>query len=331
MNIRMFSVNTGDIQKSVLIKARISSYFHEFSDTPVFIDEYPNLASLLPDLSDALSVNKLVVIFSSLGSFSAVKDLLCSSLHLVCEPRADIAELITSRHPEVSADSDEVKRHSVFPVNADVFASDDGVYSGFCCRSERNKYLMLLPFTGEDSSDFITARIIPILSQITGTVLPEDDLSVYREVCGLLRRVNATVAVANTNAADFILLAEENAGFGSELFTVSERPVPARTTSPDKFTAALANSAAKEFSRPYGIAISNIFSGKNDGGDNVMFVYTAVSGAGEAEISELSAPASADVSRFLQKTVNEVFALLAQRLHRDFPELPDEDADFDTF
>ena len=333
MKLRLFSVNTDSVALNLIIKAKISATFRPFSDSGSFFTELPSFQELLHPLSQALAENKLVGIFTALGDYSEIKASLIQALHLKTEQRMDIAEKILAAYPEADAAGAEVRRHSEFPINADVFSGADGTYSGFCCRCGK-QYILLMPFDSERTVTLVRNEITSVLAGINGKLLPKDDISCFTDLCTVMQNANITTGVASTAASDFIRRPIEKTGCNENLFRFSRRQLPGGDENPAKYAARLAVNAARDSSSLYGIAMTNIYKIVKDELP-AMLICTAVSHNGaNADVNCLQSKPGDDVENFLCTAANELFSMLKLKVENDFPDaaLADVDAaEFETF
>lgn len=329
MNIRLFSINSGIVAKNMIIRAKIQARLRGYCDNNPTLEDFADFPSASQAIAQALSENPLVVIFASLGDYSNVKSLLIHSLHLKSEQSLDVLEKIRQHYPDVPLDAEATDKHSLFPVNADIFSCEDGIYSGFCCRAGK-KYIMLLPFDADRTAQLLQGRVNTVLQKITGIKPPSEDLTIFYDTCKVLRAAHVSVAVANTATADFIKAPLAKSDSYTELFKFSRLGRRSCNENPVKFAAKLAATAAKECSAIMGAAMTNIFKMPAASGTELI-VCIAVTYDGKSEVGYVKNKHGDDIENYLADAANELFAMIKSVVESEFSDSEGSERDFETF
>lgn len=304
MKISLLSVGEAAEQLNIAYRARIQAVFAVFAQEDCPIRVYPDFKQLLQPLSEALAEKQFTVIFAGSDCFESVKQSLIRALHLKCELSLDIIEQLPG---DMSAVRKEL--HGMFPVNAVVFPSADGMYSAFCTRSG-GQYLLLCPLCGnymhileQDIYRFL-ARTVSLPSDAA-----EPYITLFRRVAAALLERNLTVAVADTQTADFIRTPASMGGRSASCFKFSSTPVSPCDCEPQDHIARAASAAAARCNTVLGAAISNIFLLKR-GGVEQYVVYIAVSHETNVTVSRVYS-GDLPVRDFLKKAACQLFSLLS--------------------
>lgn len=304
MKISLLSVGDAAEQLNIAVRARIQAVFSVFAEEDCPIGQYADFKQLLRPLSDSLADKQFTVVFAGSDCFESVKQSLIRALHLKCELSLDIIEQLPE---DMSAVRKEL--HGMFPVNAVVFPSSDGMYSAFCSRSG-TQYLLLCPLCG-NYMHVLENDIYRFLSRTVS--LPSDAgepyIMLFRRVASVLSQRNLSVAVAATQTADFVRTPASMGGRNASCFKFSSLPVPPCDCEPQDHTARAASSAASACNTVLGVAMSNIFLLKRNGSEQYV-VYIAVAHDTNVTVSRVYS-GDLPVKDFLKKTACELFSLLS--------------------
>ena len=322
MEIHLLSVGEQALQLNIALRARICAVFSRFTQKPCSMEPYPDFKKLLIPLSKALAAGQMTVIFAGEDCFNEVKRSLLRALHLRCELSLDIIEKLPQQMSAV-----EKELQGMFPVNAEIFPSADGLYSAFCSCSGAQTLLFCslignyMKVLEEDIADYISRHFALPSSDAEGYV------KMFRGAAQELYERNLTAAVACTQTADFIRSPAAISGRLAQSFKFAQTAVPACIGEPQDHIARAAADAAAECNTLLGIAMSNIFLSKRHDRQQYV-VYIAVSHENSVTVSRVYS-GSLEIKPFLKKAACELFSLLSCVIESQYDKT--EIDDFDVF
>lgn len=314
MHMKLFAVDAQSHGSALVLRTRISAAFRQYSKDPLIFSDYPSFHAMATALDGALKSSDVILVLASLEAYGETKDLLMRSLHMKTEHRFDVFERAEQALGEWAMSSPQAAVHIEFPVDAEVFITEDGLFSGFCTDAG-GQSIFFLPY-----DEHIT---VPLLKNgVTEHLKKLSQNRKYRlghvpflhqDICEILAAAGLQVAVAKTASSGFIYSpAKKIEGF-HRYFLPYEGFEKRGEQALDKYTVKLAIDGSRSLDCPYGIALSNIASKGRE-----RKIHFAVASRKTFSAGCLTADFSADdvgkIDDFFAEGVNSLFSLLKKRL-----------------
>ncbi|MBR1811928.1 MAG: hypothetical protein IJ766_09855 [Clostridia bacterium] len=322
MHIRLFSCGAESDLFNIAVKAKTAAVFGSFSDGPCVIESYRDLHAMLPAFAASLNSSDLTVLFAGTDVFYESKQKLFQILHLKCEISVDVLELLSD---SLSAVEKEI--YSLFPVNAVIFPSADGVHSAFSCRAGKHHFLLcpiapgFLTLVEHDVMQWLTVRA-PLTAD-----RGDPCQKLCRDASDVLYQRHLSVGIADTATSGFIETPVIALGAHGGCFKFSQEKAGQTKGSPQDFTAQLAGNAAWACNTELGIAMSNVYKLQKRGKEQHV-VYISVSYDNIVTVSRVYS-GDMEMAAFLKKAAGELFSLLVCTVTEYF--IKSEIDDFDVF
>ncbi|MDR1630802.1 MAG: hypothetical protein LBS36_11440 [Oscillospiraceae bacterium] len=319
MRIKLFAVDAKSVRSALILRTRVAAAFRPYSQEVLSFSEFASFAEMASPLDAALKGCEIVVVLVSLQSYAKTKELLLRSMHLKTEHRFDLFERVQNELGDVAMSSSEASVHIEFPVDATVFETENGLFSGFCAHGKKQD-VFFLPYDEAVTPYLLKTGVAGHLKQLSfdHKCRTSRVRFLHDDICGILAEAGMQVAVAATPASRFIFLPGNKIEGFQRYFRPYEAIGQRGKQALDKYTVKLAIDASRETGCAYGIALSNIAStGEGDG----RRLYYAVASRKTFASSCLTASFSSDetdkIEDFLAEGVNSLFALLKKRLYEE--------------
>ncbi len=220
--------------------------------------------------------------------FAKTKLAVLRAMRIKTELNAEIAERLKAI-PDV--DSERIAMHAAVPVDAAVFPSETGFCSGFATRSG-NQIFLMLPLDAAAVEAMVQDGAAPYLKENGMEAIEREEPKppVELPLVKILREMGKKVYFA---AAPAMVRFRELYGSGNEdVFTFDAYTAERNGESPKSYLADLSRYAIPpEETNAFGAAISNVFTGVSQSGEQRYNVYIALSdGASSRVIRFLSEP-----------------------------------------
>lgn len=238
-------------------------------------------------LSEILKNDSQVILAVDTEVFLTTKKLLCSVLSLNCVSNGIISEL-------TAPDSPDRESHCLVPENAEIFPTEDGLFSGFAVKKE-NRSIIFLPLDNKRTSQCIDSFYNFLNGTAETEQVPENtdnDLTTIMnsisesavDACRILKDMGFKAALSVSPAAEklYNLLPsmEEIKFFPSCL----ER----KNITPKNHAANLAKEAAERSGAKIGASITNAFKVQGNE-ESKVFICVAVADNEAAKVKKIYA------------------------------------------
>ena len=323
MKTGFISIGADNIPKSMLIKAKIAPTLRIFASNPPVFTDYPNLENASTAIDNAIRDFEMVIILLSLPCYSIFKDEFVKKYGFKTRFHSEILETINENFEGVQFDN--IRKHCEFPVDAELYPDSCGLYTGFSVTINTTP-VVILPFDMEDTVVMIKEQLIPILTQTSGITRPEDDISAFNELSEIIRKTNASIAVAGTPTADFLKRPAIRTRDAYSTFRFSRNTSSRGEMSQTEYAVLLAKNAAEDLSCLFGIAMSSIFL-KDDKYCVALGIFSDIS----TEATEYIFEKTDDTGSSLSAAANELFTRLSAKIKREIEAEGNEGVDFETF
>lgn len=329
MDMRLFSLAENGAKHSVKLEIKIIGSLNGFADNDISFNECSSLKELFTGLSGALKDSEFILIAVESGIYNKAKVKLLNALSLKTEIDAGIMNLMSLS----DLSQQEKESNATIPVGATVFASNDGICSGFAVKKGKQT-IAFIP-SDNTRTDYVLKRgLIPYITNGGKLVLNEiepapkqeekivestdifnqDDSGTYsnsdcvQRTINILRESDVTVSV-NGNANSIVMrdLGEKYPGF-SDYFTFTPHIEDRGDYNVTDYTAQMAKSAKGLSNSKLGACVSDIFST-----DECDFICIAVATDKSALVRKLYKEADETDEQFIQAAAEELFALIGEK------------------
>ena len=232
MRIRLFSLcSSRDIAQRKL-EAKIADALHGFASNTLEFEDFSSPQDMLAPLAQSLKTEALTVVAVEKPAYNKIKKKLLPAMGYALEQNSAVLEKLSEKE-----DLDEAKRlsHSLFPPEAEVFMSSDGMFSGFAIKKNEQIFLML-PLDSNRIQSLLSASVVPYLvenavhqkeepKQEPEKAEPKENKNIsanplVRSV-NLLKEANSRVAFCSNKQEPIIVSVINEIGIGNDLFLFS--------------------------------------------------------------------------------------------------------------
>lgn len=325
MDMRLFLLKKEGEEIGLKPKIKVVSNLNSFSDNDVNFEEFTSLKALFAELSGALKQNDFIVIAISSPIYNKTKLKLMNALSLKSAPSA----LVEKRIASLSLDEEATERNVLFPEDAVIFPTDDGVNSGFAVKKGKQS-IVVLPLDEERTDAVIKKGLVPYITsgyvtpepekeeqpaedeapveEAPKAVVTENEKQVALRTLNLLKESGTVIAVnANANSD---MLKQLGAGFDGfdEHFVFTPHIEDRGDYNVTDYTAQMARSAKGLSKADFGASISDIFTT-----DEVDYICIAVATDKSALVRKLYKEPDETDDQFIAGAAEELFALIGEK------------------
>lgn len=243
-----------------------------------------SMAQVSASLSDAFLNSELIVVGVEPSVYCKAKLAVLKAMHIKTELNSELKAMAENR---ADLDSYQLSMHCAMPAAAQVFPTQDGLYSGFAIKSGKQHFilvtldkLMLQPIVEADLEAYL--NIIAPVEQTKKEVKPDCEFA--HKAGEALRSCGKKVYFADTPSAQVVKsLCEAELEKGNMIFT--DYSVERRDEAPRSYIADLARYAIPQGEDQLGAAVSNVFTGTSrETGGQKYNVYVAVADTASSRV-----------------------------------------------
>lgn len=333
MNLKLISVSGNKQEKISTVQIRIFEVALEVLPKTDGFDNYDNSKDFLLGLSQAFEHDDMILVAVDTDIYLEQKQLILRSLHLKGELNNKIVKAISNSTSDDDPSTKIITSHSVVPQGAEVFLTENGLYSGFAVRSGDQRLIfvpldlnMIESILVNGLSDYLNLATDPdflVKNPADNTVKPLDENSLAYKTLQALSNVDLRAAIAITQTAGLI---KKRFSEVIELTKYIEfipcedeydSDTPLKT-----HVAALAKTAMDEGKTDVGAAISKIYSSDDEGKN--LFVLVTVANENYARLVKLCNENGETAKELANSAVDLLFKMLCD--YTENKGIPPEDA-----
>lgn len=325
MDMRLFLLKREGEEVPVRLKIKIISNLNSFSDEDVNFEEFTSLKELFGELSKAVKEKEFIVVAVSSEIYNKTKLKLMAALSLKSEKNA----IVAGRLSELSLDEQAYERNVSFPVGAALFASDDGINSGFAVKKGK-QHVVLLPLDEQRTDAVVKKGLVPYVT--SGYVAPapvaeekeeakpeeqpeekampitDSEKQVALRTLNILKESDIKIAVnGNANSEVLKQFGADFDGF-DEYFTFTPHIEDRGDYNVTDYTAQMARSAKGLSNADLGACISDIFTA-----EETDYICISVATDKSALVRKLYKEADETDDEFIVGAAEELFALISEK------------------
>lgn len=261
-----------------------------------------------------------------------------------CSP--ELKEKISAAGAKDASAAGTAEEHALVPDGAEVFATEDGLYSGFAVASQ-NQRIFFLSADGERMPQLLESALIPYLSRVTGITLsggeesdepeaeqpappepdpvpetvpepavqlpdvqepPEADMhTAASAMLDRLRAEHSTVALAQSKTAALAQRWLGQAFPADGDLVFSDFTFKRNQEKPREYAARLARGVMQQEGTDYGAAVTNVFTSESE-----MLLYIAVTDGESAYVRRLNLEEGERPEQLIAAAFRDLFQLIEQ-------------------
>lgn len=318
MKIRLLSLVLSKELPLTRFAIKMNGSLRVFADNPCEVEKFDNLKDLFTELSTALTNSDLVAISVDPKVYNSTKLKLMKALSL----NEKVNEAIQKKLLENDVSDDVAYSEALFPENAAIFETSDGVNSGFAVKKGMQE-ILYIPLAEGKIDEVLRKGVIPYLTankpvsqefekeELEQKIIEdktEEPTTLIDRTMNILRESNSFVAVAGSKNADFVkAFGEGKEGF-SDLFVFTPMVSDNGDYNVVDFTAQTAKSAKDLAAAKFGAAISEI---KDT--ETASYLCVVVAGEESATVRKLYKEQGESDIDFLKSCAEELIQLIGQR------------------
>ena len=311
MRTKVLSLNVDRSMSFTRFQARIESSINNYTDDCVF-QQFEDIREMFVALQSALENDELIITAVDTKNYLKFKNALIQAFGTEVVHN----ETVMKRLENLSLEDKKKQAFSAFPEPATVFASDDGMYSGFAMVNG-NQYLILLPIDNYRIDEILRNGVIPFLN---GQLITKfDDIVSSTEKPAYFDKISfavnsilesdSLVAVNSTRNAEVLKsCGDEVIGF-DKAFVFTPYVEDKGKINPTEYTAQLARVSLDLSSAKLGACISDIYT-TND----TKYICIAVSDGDSALVRKLYMSEDETEQEFVESAAVELIELIGEKV-----------------
>ncbi len=311
---------------------------------------FPKRREAFAALADCFQSERIILFFVAAPQYLSAKELLLRLMELPGEPHTDI---LNTLHRVPMLPPEIANAHALAPVDAQVFQTDNGLYSGFAITSNEQVFCYL-PLEPSDLRELLKNGLAQYLQRLCPADTPrpvaqatqgesEDappaqaTLEPVRdshggpeesepfvspeELVSALFCAGMDLALAHTvNGEQLAHRLQPVSGY-EQVLKLASKPFERGDSSRKEHCAALASAAREEQNTVLGAALTDIYSVE---GETTRFIYLGIANETHVQVLKLYANEGEDAAALLQAAMQKLFMLLRNYAAENGFTLPQE-------
>ncbi len=277
MNVSFIALNTSGAETVQSAADRIRSSFAELGRCDFRLCS--SMAQVSSALSDAFSNSDVVAVGAEPSVYSKAKVAILRAMHVHTKLNEEIKARIGENG---SLDAQQLSLHCVMPESADVFLSDDGMFSGFAIKSGKQHFIMLsldklrLDVQLECVAAYFGAadKAQPEEPGVQASAVPKSNCA--EKAVALLKNCGKKVYFADTPSCEMVkeICGEETV---KDVFVFTDYTTQRGAEAPRSYIADLARYSIPDSEDAFGASVSNVYTGNSqDSNERKYNIYVAV-------------------------------------------------------
>ncbi len=308
MKTTVLSLNADKSMSFARFQTRLESCINPYTDDNSFV-EFEDIREMFVALQSALSNEGLVITAVDVKNYLKFKNALIQAFgtEIVYNP------VVLNKIESLELDDKKKKAFSAFPEPAEVFVSEDGLYSGMVMES-LNQFLVLLPIDNDRIDGILRNGLTPFLSKRFSTIKTDDveaalsDSEKVAIAVNSILKSKSLVAVNGTRNAEVLKNFGDSVEGFSNAFVFTPYVEDKGNVNPTEYTAQLARASLDLSAANIGACISDIYST----GD-LKYICIAVSKDDTALVRKLYMAEDETERDFVESATIELIELVAEK------------------
>lgn len=312
MKAKLLSLNIDKSMSFSRFQARLDSSLKTYTGDNLKVEQYENIREMFSALQEALENEELIVAAVDVKNYLKFKNALIQAFggDAVYDPA-----VLNKMEKMVEVNDQIRKAFAVFPESATVFASDDGLYSGFGLENG-SQCILCLPIDNNRIDAILRNGVIPFLS---GSFAPVENETVDSKVQSIynqkvsvaVKRIldsNSVVAVNGTTNAETLKSCGDSVEGFSDAFVFTPHVEDKGNVNATEYAAQLAKVSLDLSAANIGACISEIYTS----GD-VKYLCIAVANEQSAIVRKLYMAENETESAFVESAAIELIELVSEK------------------
>ena len=312
MKTKLLSLNIDKSMSFSRFQARLDSSLKTYTGDNLKVEQYDNIREMFSALQEALENEELIVAAVDVKNYLKFKNALIQAFggDAVYEPA-----VLNKMEKMVEVNDQIRKAFAVFPESATVFASEDGLYSGFGLENG-SQCILCLPIDNNRIDAILRNGVIPFLS---GSFAPVENETVdsrvqsayNQKVSVAVKRIldsNSVVAVNGTTNAETLKSCGDSVEGFSDAFVFTPHVEDKGNVNATEYAAQLAKVSLDLSAANIGACISEIYTS----GD-VKYLCIAVANEQSAIVRKLYMAENETESAFVESAAIELIELVSEK------------------
>lgn len=298
------------------VEAKISNSLHGFASNELVFEDFTQPAEMLPPLALALESEDLTVVAVELSEYNKIKKKLIPAMNFSLEENEEVKKILLENS---FLDEKRVASNSLFPKEAKIFLSGDGVYCGFAVKSGAQIF-MILPLDPQRITDMLKDGVVPFLMDETNQETPapltaEGEVKnatsnpVLRAV-NLLKEANTKVAFCGNKQAKIIAECGEGISGFDDIFMFTPHVEDRGDIDIVTYSVQLSRVSRTLSHTDLGAVISDVFEDENGSG-----VCIAITDGDKAIVRRFYAEENESEDSVVRAAAIEAITLLGQNAY----------------
>lgn len=272
---------------------------------------YTQKRPLLEGLSNAFSDAQTVLLLVQPDCYIEIKQLLFSALGFEAAEQESVLRRV----------GEQQAAHALFPANAELFLTENGLFSGFSAKEQRQQFFYL-PADADYLGELLQNGLRQALAQLppVHTEAPDETVetveaaeAVQEEsgIISLLFAAGLDVALAQIGSAQALLHSVEAVRGYEKVFIPAETPIEKGELSRKRHIALLAKTARQESGCTLGVALSGVFElPVPEAETSSHFVYIGIADERYVRVLKVNGIAGEDPALLRDEAIRQLFTLL---------------------
>lgn len=254
------------------LEAKIADSLHGFASNEIGFEDFSTPQEMLAPLAQSLKEEALTVVAVEKPSYNKIKKKLLPAMGYILDENEDIRELVSRKE---GLDEKKITSHSLFPTDAKIFPSYDGMFSAFAVQ-KGSKLFIMLPLDKDRIDLLLEHEIIPYLVRLFGEPLAAEEPVPKKEKAdfsdplvrsvNLLKEANAKVAFCANRQEPIIDSVIKSIAGSNDLFVFSPHVEDRGDIDVVSYSVQLARAAKNLSYTELGAVISDPFDDDNGRG-----------------------------------------------------------------
>ena len=278
MDITYLSVMKGSGHQFADSKKIISDCVNAFAGQAVQIKNFSSPKRMLVAASQALRSTDVVIIAVQTAMFNTVKKLICTSLDLDPEQKNEVYDALYPLYDKGAISESALAGHSVFPADANIFATPDFRYCGFSVVAGAQS-IVVLPLDPIRTAETVFGSLYTFLADFGGIANNEDVVKCKRaammiRIVSLLKQSDSKLVFLPLGCKKLIEENMEIADKEHKFISFFQKIEPRKTNQPAmEYIVSVTQQARVDSQSDYACAVSGAFASNRD--DTVFVLYAA--------------------------------------------------------
>lgn len=280
-----------------------------------------SMSQVSSSLADAFANTEVVIVGVEPESYCKAKLAILRAMHIKTNLNEELKMLAKAKS---GIDSHQLSMHCAMPENAEVFPTDDGLYSGFAVQSGK-QYFAMLTLDKHLLNSVVNKGLVPYFKGCgfeSKKAEQPAEASAEKSVNGTPAAMKAAEALvksgnkvyfASTPSCEMLKEACGN-GLQDSVFVFSDYSAKRGEESPRSYIADLARFAIPQGENAFGAAVSNIFTGtSSEDGQQKYNVYVALADVSSSRVLRFASQPDETPEQLITAAIDMLFDMISEK------------------